>query len=325
MNLSNEEIAAIFGMYFPNVEVMCPDGVGKLVGLPMSINQYDRVRIHFGRIVKTKNSIDGGYNKERNYGDYSIREQSYVPLKSPANAQPEFTVPGGVKMLLKPLSKITDQHALQIAVTEGLANATVFERLDDRIILIDDSYRLAIYFNGVIDLIKGNEDVNQWLSTISIIDQLRRWGYALPYKGQSLFDLGIALDKTINLIDPIIRLINDFYAISVPSNAYKAKIAGKTLEGYKDTGAIYWDRELDAEYEFMFLTNSATEEQMAGIVEIMDYQQINKVYKEQVFKRYGNIRAGGVYICETALESFNSLLQSKNLKGNFAVLKKINQ
>lgn len=89
-------------------DVMTPDGIGKLVGLPYSIVGRDRVIVHFGRMVKTKNSIDGGYDKTRNHGAYAIHAARYEPIGSVGITEDGFDMPGGVKPILRPLSDMTE-------------------------------------------------------------------------------------------------------------------------------------------------------------------------------------------------------------------------
>jgi len=43
----------------------------------------------------------------------------------------------------------------------------------------------------------GNETLfDNCEAIVEMIDKLRELGYALPYKGKSLFELGIAIDRT---------------------------------------------------------------------------------------------------------------------------------
>lgn len=201
--LTNEEIARIFALYFPNTECITPDGRGIIVGLPHHIKKNETVYVHFGTLVKTKSSIDGGYNKIRNHGCYNIKAARYEPIGAIGKTDDGFDVPGGVKMLLTPLSKITDEDAIEVASTCLTGHWQIESKDELSVVLVYDKYLVEIWLNEInfIDFRVRNlknkyQLTDPELSLIDIIDLLRSKGYALPYKGISLFKLGIAIDKT---------------------------------------------------------------------------------------------------------------------------------
>jgi hypothetical protein len=101
--------------YYIGQRVQTPDGIGHLVGLNWHIMQNDRVTVHFGHMVKTQNSIDGGYNKTRNHGEYNVRAQRMEPIGSTGVTEDGFDVPGGVTLILRPLSSMTEEEAKEYA------------------------------------------------------------------------------------------------------------------------------------------------------------------------------------------------------------------
>lgn len=117
--------------YYIGQKIHTPDGIGTLVGLPWTIAGEDRVRVHFGKCRPTPNSIDGGYNKVRNHGEYALEEKSYVAINAPKNSKPDFTVPGGVKPILRPLSSMTEEEMFKVAEMEGYKVDTVIPNYED--------------------------------------------------------------------------------------------------------------------------------------------------------------------------------------------------
>lgn len=118
--MSEKKIQDYLHLYL-GCEVMTPDGIGKIVGLPYTIVGRDRVNVHFGmRMVQTKNSIDvGGQSKNRNHGIYALQEVGYAPIKAPAGTEPEFTMPGGVIPILSKLEDISEEDMKQCFVIHG--------------------------------------------------------------------------------------------------------------------------------------------------------------------------------------------------------------
>ena len=96
--------------------IKTPDGIGKLVGLPWSIKCQDQYAVHFGKVVKTVNSIDGGYSKARNYGVYAIKAQRYEPIGTKGITEDGFSMPGGAKLILRPLSSLSNDEAISIGI-----------------------------------------------------------------------------------------------------------------------------------------------------------------------------------------------------------------
>lgn len=87
-----------------------------------------------------------------------------------------------VKLLLTPLEDISDEHAIEVA-------KMFYE--NDEFHTTEAGRKIAKTLN----------DKNSGLGTfvainlIKVIDQLREWGYMLPYKGINLFEAGIAIKK----------------------------------------------------------------------------------------------------------------------------------
>lgn len=101
--------------HYIGCKVSTPDGVATLIGIPGDpILSYRIVNVHFGRMVKTKNSCDGGYDKTRNYGSYLVHAEHLVPISSTMNDMDEINLPGGIKLLLRPLSSMTEWDAIPI-------------------------------------------------------------------------------------------------------------------------------------------------------------------------------------------------------------------
>jgi hypothetical protein len=100
------------------------------------------------------------------------------------------------KLLLTPLSKISDEDAIEVCREVGLVNALILLRDEKGITVVDHTYEITIFFSGVIVSTKNAKAYA--FPQSQMFDTIRELGYALPYKGQSLFELGIAIDKTLN-------------------------------------------------------------------------------------------------------------------------------
>jgi hypothetical protein len=100
--------------YYIGCRCMTPDGEGTLVGLPWHVMCQDRATIHFGKMVKTKNSIDGGHDKVRNHGDYALAAKRYEPIGSEGVTDDGFDMPGGVKLILRQLNSMTEEEAVEL-------------------------------------------------------------------------------------------------------------------------------------------------------------------------------------------------------------------
>lgn len=106
------------------------------------------------------------------------------------------------KLLLTHLSKITDEHAIEIAniAYEGCVVKKVVRDYKINCVTLECMYYdIDICTTGMFDVVAVKHvDGNKCTvdSIIDIIDRLRELGYALPYKGKSLFELGIAIDAT---------------------------------------------------------------------------------------------------------------------------------
>lgn len=101
----------------------------------------------------------------------------------------QLMVDGKVKLPLTPLSMISDEDCAEIAAIASswedaapLLAEDVSEWLEE--VLSGNCATYADYVSGY--------------QMLEIIDCLRSKGYALPYKGKSLFELGIAIEKPTN-------------------------------------------------------------------------------------------------------------------------------
>ena len=163
--LTNEERARIFAMYMPcDVMDLFNDSGGKFVGLDYNNNSVQVLHKAVWHL---------------NYDE--------------------------VKLLLMPLSKITDEHAIEVAKLWHKGALFNMWEIDTRtqgyLELVNKTTKqiIRIWSTGSIDfqLVVGNETLfDNCEAVVEMIDCIRELGYAIPYKGKSLFDLGIAIDKT---------------------------------------------------------------------------------------------------------------------------------
>lgn len=168
--------------HYIGCKVQTPDGIGTLVGLPGDPMLHHRiVNVHFGHMVKTKNSCDGGYDKTRNYGSYLVHSEHLVPIACSDDCMDEINLTGGIKLLLRPLSSMTDEECLEFAAIIGgashLSEETVIAQA--RMLLTERLHR------------QTNISGHDWILATK---------YFLS-KGFDVFDLieeGIALDSTKN-------------------------------------------------------------------------------------------------------------------------------
>lgn len=113
------------------------------------------------------------------------------------------------KLKLSPLSKITNEHAIEVAKIWKLDYKWLIDRCGNFLMLECEDY--IMWFDFISDCFdfeekyQGEENIEahgcvkettSCEDIVEIIDRIRELGYALPYKGQSLFELGIAIDKT---------------------------------------------------------------------------------------------------------------------------------
>lgn len=99
------------------------------------------------------------------------------------------------KLLLTPLDKISDEHAIEIAKIEGMANSKILVRDNVGITIVDDTYEMTLYYREAVIVFTKNKSPYA-CNQSQMFDKLRELGYALPYKGKSLFELGLAIDKS---------------------------------------------------------------------------------------------------------------------------------
>lgn len=96
-------------------EVQTPDGIATFVSPVYSVVGKEQIRVHFGaKMVRTKNSVDGGHSKTRNHGVYNIHQQRLEPIGSTGITDEGFDMPGGIKPILRPFSSATDSEILEL-------------------------------------------------------------------------------------------------------------------------------------------------------------------------------------------------------------------
>ena len=104
--------ARILGMYL-GCRVQTPDGEGKLRGIKTDpLGKLDRLCVFFGRMVKTTNSIDD-YKATRNSGDYLLAPEHYEAIATSDPDFTSFTLPGGVKPILRRLEDMTEEERVK--------------------------------------------------------------------------------------------------------------------------------------------------------------------------------------------------------------------
>lgn len=163
MNLSNEQKAKVFALYIGGA-IMTLEGCGEIIGIlaetdpftrdyTKSLNDLDHaVRVDFGK----------GSNKGNNYGWFNTEE---------------------CQLILKPLSKISDEDAISVA--KLMPN---YDPLDQT--ASDEEILEILVFDGKEATTEHIEEL-----PLKIYDFLRSKGYALPYMGIDLFESGIAIEE----------------------------------------------------------------------------------------------------------------------------------
>lgn len=103
--------------FYLGCNVETPDGIGKLHSVELdAAGSLDRVHVHFGRMVKTKNSIDvtpsgAGYKLTRNHGDYKLNPERWEAIATSDGSMPGvMDIPGGVKPILRKISSMTEEE-----------------------------------------------------------------------------------------------------------------------------------------------------------------------------------------------------------------------
>lgn len=117
--------------YYIGCKCVTLDGIGTLVGIPWHIHSQDRVSVHFGKqMIKTVNSIDGGYNKIRNHGDYALSANRYEPIGSKGITEDGFDMPGGIKLILRKVGdfkegELNEYQSLVGQTTDGVHSVII--------------------------------------------------------------------------------------------------------------------------------------------------------------------------------------------------------
>lgn len=95
-----------------------------------------------------------------------------------------------IKLILKPLSAISDEDAVEVANIFGNRISEDVER-EDCFDFIGFQYYLVELFEVGSDMMDITLD-----KAIKAIDFLRKQGYMIPFRGVDLFKAGIAIDAT---------------------------------------------------------------------------------------------------------------------------------
>jgi hypothetical protein len=198
--LTNEEVARIFAQYL-GCEVTDATFVGD-----------------------SDNEVRNGYltGLKQENGLVELEVQLHDGLH--ADEEPTYIVSSEMQLRLNLISSISDEDAIEVAKIildkDESWNIIRIERSDWSTVIITtvepditdpetivtmyiSIYNEPSYQSGPIrwtwDYTKGNSTgvcEQACPNIVPAIDFLRSKGYALPYKGQSLFDLGIAIDAT---------------------------------------------------------------------------------------------------------------------------------
>lgn len=171
--LTNEEIAKVFAIYLNDTaKVNTKDGIMHLVAVDIFNQTVD--------VCESYDSVDPNYENLQD-----------------------------VKLLLKPLSSISDEDAVEVGklaarrpdhYTKEDADITRHKNSIDVVFTDKIDEVINISFDGDILLYSWISATKKVIEErvncqVHIVDYLREKGYALPYKGQSLFELGIAIEN----------------------------------------------------------------------------------------------------------------------------------
>ncbi len=69
-----------------------------------------------------------------------------------------------VTLLLKPLSSITDEDAIELCKMFGFVNSKIVDRNDYKIALNDDSYTVVISYKGEVTVFKNQQVFNEYFA-----------------------------------------------------------------------------------------------------------------------------------------------------------------
>lgn len=160
--LTNQDIARIFALYMP-CKIVVNDKIKTITGITFQ-------PIDFTTAIQ----INGGEHWGRFYDNQPIT----------------------YKLRLTPLSKITDEHAIELANLFENAKWEFLHREPYNLVLSTNNFILIVTEDYLLFKDKESGELLPNMAIIEAFDRLRELGYDLPYKGQSLFELGIAIDKT---------------------------------------------------------------------------------------------------------------------------------
>jgi hypothetical protein len=139
------------------------------------------------------------------YSETKYQANDLITLDLITGAIVDIVKYGHGKLLLTPLDKITDEDAIDVAKIAGYDNDYEIRRVKNGneiwITKIAGAFRESICLdemkitNHGYDDAYGHDREYPLPNVIEVIDYLRSKGYALPYKGQSLFGLSLAIQK----------------------------------------------------------------------------------------------------------------------------------
>jgi len=117
----------------------------------------------------------------------------------------------------------------------------------------------------------------------------------------------------------MIQLTENIFAVPVPDDVDRIYISGLSwLCGYTKGNKMFAIEQLHShKYKLLFTTSTIDEEKAKMMVETDGFEEAGDVFEG--FVDYGNENR----ILSTARQSFQSLLQSKGLTGNYAIIEKV--
>lgn len=174
--LTNEERARIFAMYIPcDAEI---NGRHTRIVSVCFHNYQDDYKYEYEDVIVETDEV--GYETG---GRWATTDFKYFKEQVP-------------KLKLSPLSKITDEQAIEISNMLFRHEIWNVSRKANEISVTSKNYIVSYESSVVCVTYLDGKYMHTTHTILSVYDRLRELEYALPYKGQSLFDLGIAIDKT---------------------------------------------------------------------------------------------------------------------------------
>lgn len=179
----------------------------------MELTNQDRARIfamYFGAEVKPN-------AEHKSKGKIYMVGDSTICIRQTILPKVHFVPIDECRLVLRPLSALSDEDIVRIAKMAIQGPALSIDNdeihIDGPIHRDGEKVAVGVYcrcFEGTVYIfydfavrIQENEQADVISSTdnaLAIGDMLRERGYALPYRGESLFDLGIAISAEANTI-----------------------------------------------------------------------------------------------------------------------------